>query len=82
MWWAASPGKPADKGGIGGGMGTECTGVLGEWASQGHGGRLHTQNTHRLVINTQPPCFGARSAGLLEGPVPAIAGPGSLSALG
>lgn len=60
-------------------MGTVWTELLGEWASQGHGGRFHMQSTHGLVINTQPPHLEQE---VLEGPVTPIAGPGSLPALG
>lgn len=57
-------------------------GLWGNGPAGDMGGRFHIQNTHGLVINAPISTLGARSAGLLEAPVPPIAGPGSLSAPG
>lgn len=56
-------------------------GVLGERASWGHRRRLHTLNTHELMINTPTSTLWTRCAGMLEAPIPSIAAPGSLQAL-
>lgn len=56
-------------------------GVMGEWASWGHGRSLHILNTHELMINAPASTLWTRCAGLLEAPVLYIAMFGSLQAL-